>query len=191
MSDEMIEALMEVEHFVDHIYDAKNRKRTDINMNDMSQDLTIGYGHKLTKEERKTWSKNKRVSQEEAKQIFIEDLRETERYLNKKLAQLPYDKKVEYSQGFIDGMGSLLFNMGYGNMFGAGKKEECEFWDRLNNCRIDRQNKCMNVSDINFSIAAVRNQNITERGHIARRKAEYRIMMQPLGAMNPELYNLK
>lgn len=191
MSDEMIEALMEVEHFVDHIYDAKNRNRTDINMNDMSQDLTIGYGHKLTKEERKTWSKNKKVSQEEAKQIFIKDLRETERYLNKKLAQLPYDKKVEYSQGFIDGMGSLLFNMGYGNMFGAGKKEECEFWDRLNNCRIDKQNKCMNVSDINFSIAAVRSQNITQKGHIARRKAEYRIMMQPLGSFNSDLYNLK
>lgn len=191
MSDEMVEALMKVEDFVDHIYDAKNPKRTNINMNDMRQDLTIGYGHKLTKAERKAWSKNKKMSREEAERIFREDLKETEKYLNKKLAQLPYDSKVEYSQGFVDGMGSLLFNMGYGNMFGAGRREESEFWSRLNKCRIDKNNNCMNVSDINFSIGAVRNQNITERGHIARRKAEYRIMMQPLGVMNPELYDLK
>lgn len=191
ISDSMIEALMAVEDYSAVIYDAKNPKRKNIDMNNMKQDLTIGYGHKLTKEERKKWSKDKRMSKEEAKQLFIKDLKETERYLNKKLAQLPYDKKVEYSQGFIDGMGSLLFNMGYGNMFGAGKREESEFWSRLNKCRIDKNNNCMNVADINFSIAAVRNQNITQRGHIARRKAEYSIMMQPYGSLDNMLYNLK
>lgn len=191
ISDEMIEALMAVEDFSEVIYDAKNPKRKNLDMKNMKQDLTIGYGHKLTKEERKKWNLNKRITREEAKQLFMKDLKETEKYLNKKLSQLPYDKKVEYSQGFVDGMGSLLFNMGYGNMFGSGKREESEFWSRLNKCRIDRQNNCMNVSDINFSIAAVRNQNITQRGHIARRKAEYSIMMQAYGAIDGKLYNLK
>lgn len=88
-------------------------------------------------------------------------------------------------------MGSLLFNMGYGNMFGSGKREESEFWSRLNNCRIDKKNNCMNVSDINFSIAAVRTQNITQRGHVIRRKAEYSIMMQPYGSIDEKLYKLK
>ena len=48
----------------------------------MKQDLTIGYGHKLTKEERKKWNLNKRITREEAKQLFMKDLKETEKYLN-------------------------------------------------------------------------------------------------------------
>ena len=192
-SPEMIKALCNVEKFVDHIYDAKVGTE-QIRKGDMgvkSKDLTIGYGHKLTLEERKNWSWNKRITKEEAFELFKKDLRSTEKQLNSCLRKLPYDKKVEYSQGLIDGLTSVLFNCGYGNMFGAGSREQSELWRRLGNCRIDKVNNCIDRSDIDFTLAQTNRQNITERGHYARRRAEYFIMMQPFGQVKPELYNLK
>jgi len=64
ISNEMFMALAEVEQFVDHIYDTadKSRKITRDDMKNMKMDLTIGYGHKLTAEERKNWSHNKKIS---------------------------------------------------------------------------------------------------------------------------------
>ena len=51
----------------------------------------------------------------------MKDLSVVEKQVNNKLKTLPYDSKVEYSQGFIDGLISLNYNMGYGNMFGNTK----------------------------------------------------------------------
>jgi hypothetical protein len=51
----MIRALAEVEHFVDHIYDAKSgttKQITKAQLSDPKVDATIGYGHKLTAKER-------------------------------------------------------------------------------------------------------------------------------------------
>ena len=55
VSPEILRAVAEVESFVDHIYDAKSGTRKAVrkaDMMDMSKDLTIGYGHKLTRAER-------------------------------------------------------------------------------------------------------------------------------------------
>ena len=54
-SPEMIRALAEVEHFVNHIYDAKSgstKQITKAQLSDPKVDATIGYGHKLTAKER-------------------------------------------------------------------------------------------------------------------------------------------
>lgn len=180
-SPEIIKALAEVEHFVPYIYDAKkgvNARVKRNQMTDMSKDLTIGYGHKLTPEERRTMAYDTQVTKQWALDMYKKDLAETERILNIKLKTLPYDSKVEYSQGFIDGTISLLFNMGAGNMFGNQRKSECEFWRRLKACRLDEHSKKMNPSDIAYTMSAVKNQNITQRGHVYRRAQEYKIMTQ-------------
>jgi GH24 family phage-related lysozyme (muramidase) len=192
-SSEMLKALADVEHFVDHIYDTadKTRKITRKDMGNLKMDLTIGYGHKLTVEERKKWSPDKKVTREQAMELFKKDVAANERILNNYLAQLPYDAKVNYSQGFYDGVLSLLFNMGAGNLTGAGNHAISEFWRRLGNCRIDKENGCINKSDIDYTLAQVNKQNVFLPGYKTRRRAEYFIAMQPYGKINPKLYNLK
>lgn len=189
---EMANALKEVEKYVDHIYDAKkpSRKITQKDMTNMSYDLTIGYGHALTKEERTSWKANMRMSKEEAQKLFMKDLGIVEKQINSKLKSLPYDSYVEYSKGFIDGLISLTYNMGYGNMFGNKTKSPCEFWRRLNNCKVDDINSCMNKKDLDYSLNKVNTQNVTEKGHVYRRQAEYKIMSQKFGKVNPKLYHL-
>ena len=192
-SSEMLKALADVEHFVDHIYDTadKTRKITRKDMGNLKMDLTIGYGHKLTVEERKKWSPDKKVTREQAMELFKKDVAANERILNNYLAQLAYDAKVNYSQGFYDGVLSLLFNMGAGNLTGAGNYAISEFWRRLGNCRIDKENGCINKSDIDYTLAQINKQNVFLPGHKTRRRAEYFIAMQPYGKINPKLYNLK
>ena len=96
----MIRALAEVEHFVDHIYDAKSgstKQITKAHLLNPKVDATIGYGHKLTPKERQQWSFNKKVTKQEALQLYKKDLGEVERILNANLKKLSYDSKVEYS----------------------------------------------------------------------------------------------
>lgn len=192
VSNEMINALKEVESFVDHIYDAKGLKKeiTAKDMLNMKLDLTIGYGHKLTSEERHKWKYNMHITKEQANKLFIKDLRTVVNQVNNKLKTLPYDKQVEYSQGLIDGIVSLNYNMGYGNMFGNNTKKPCEFWQRLNKCKIDEINGCINKQDLDYTLAKVNTQNITEKGHVYRRRAEYNIMRQKFGDVNSDLYHL-
>lgn len=191
-SPEIAEALKEVEKYVSHIYDAKkpSRKITKKDMLNMSYDLTIGYGHKLTKEERRAWSYDKTISKAEASKLFMKDLSVVEKQVNGKLKTLAFNNDVEYSQGFIDGLISLNYNMGYGNMFGNNTKKPCEFWQRLNKCKIDDINGCINKQDIEYTLSKVNTQNVTEKGHVYRRRAEYKIMSQKFGSVNPELYHL-
>ena len=120
----------------------------------------------------------------------MKDLGVVERQVNNKLKTLPFDSQVEYSQGFIDGLISLNYNMGYGNMYGNATKSACEFWKRLNKCKIDDINQCIDKQDIDYTLAKVNTQNVTEKGHVYRRRAEYNIMCQKFGKINPELYHL-
>ena len=192
-SPQMIRALAEVEHFVDHIYDAKSgstKQITKAQLLNHKVDATIGYGHKLTPKERQQWSFNKKVTKQEALQLYKKDLGEVERILNANLKKLSYDSKVEYSQGLIDGLTSLLYNMGAGNTYGNGKREMSELWKRLNNCRIDKKHNCINKSDVYFTISQARHQNITEPGHVYRREAECQIMQQIGKNVNGDLYHL-
>ena len=174
-SNEMLKAVAEVESFVDHIYDAKSGSRKQIrkaDMMDMKKDLTIGYGHKLTKEERKTMAFNTRWTKEKAFNVFKKDAKEHEKVLNNSLRKLPYYDKVVFSQGSIDAFFSIFFNAGVGNMTGNATRAESEFWKRLGNCRIDKEHNCINKADVYYTISQLRHQNITEPGHVARRNAE-------------------
>jgi hypothetical protein len=81
--------------------------------------------------------------------------------------------------------------MGPGNVTGTKTRQMSEFFRRLNNCRIDKKNGCVDKSDVYFTISQIRNQNITEPGHIARREQECQIAQQIGDKINPSLYNLK
>ena len=193
ISPEMLDALWEVEHFVDHIYDAKKPSRVPKSQRELldGSDWTIGAGHKLTKKECKDMNFRKKITTEQGKALFKKDMQEHEQLVNNMLKTLPYDSKVNYSQGFFDGVVSIEMNMGAGNFRGNSTKPPCEFWRRLNNCRIDRENGCINKSDIEYSLAKINTQNVFLNGHKKRRRAEYFIAMQPYGKVDASLYNLK
>lgn len=193
ISAEMLNALWEVEKFVDHIYDAKKPSRVPKSQRELldGSDWTIGAGHKLTTKECKEMSFRKTLTVEQGKELFKKDMQEHERLVNSMLKTLPYDSKVNYSQGFFDGVVSIEMNMGSGNFRGNATKPPCEFWRRLNNCRIDKKNGCINKSDIEYSLAKINTQNVILKGHKTRRRAEYFIAMQPYGKVDASLYKLK
>ena len=179
VSDKMAKAIFECENCVLHLYDAKNprRKITKKDILNPKVDLTWGAGHKLTPAERKTVRPNSKLTKQQALQLFKKDLRQKEIELNNALKRdIPWIDKVVISQNFFDGLFSLTFNMGIGNMAGNGYKQPCEVWKRLQRCRIDKKNGCINQSDIDYVISQVKKQNITEKGHHFRRKKESEIM---------------
>lgn len=191
LSHQMHDALKEVEDFSAYVYDALHpeRKITQADMLNMNLDLTIGYGHKLTKEERKKFTPSTKISVQDANRLFKNDIAKIEEILNKKLDSLKYAGKVIYSQGFIDAVGSLLYNMGQGNMFGNNTKDACEFWQRLEKCRVDENG--MNEDDLNYTLSQIPKQNAFLNGHKVRRAAEYKIASQNYGEMDDTLYCLK
>lgn len=179
VSDKMAKAIFECESCVLHLYDAKNprRKITKRDILNPRVDLTWGAGHKLTPAERKAVRPNSKLSKQQALKLFKKDLRQKEIELNNALKRdIPWINKVVISQNFFDGLFSLTFNMGIGNMAGNGSRQPCEVWKRLQKCRIDKKNGCINQNDINYVIAQVKKQNITEKGHHFRRKKESEIM---------------
>lgn len=193
ISPEMLDALWEVESFVDHIYDARKPSRVPKNQRELldGSDWTIGAGHKLTKKECKEMNFRKKLTVAQGKELFKNDMKEHEQIVNNMLKTLPYDKKVNYSQGIFDAIVSTEMNMGAGNFRGNATRPPCEFWRRLNNCRIDRKNGCINKSDIEYSLAKINTQNVILKGHQTRRRAEYFIAMQPYGKVDASLYKLK
>ena len=66
-SAKIVRAIAETEKFVDHIYDAGNKraKVTKRDMLNMKKDITCCYGHALTVAERKAWSPNKKFTKAE------------------------------------------------------------------------------------------------------------------------------
>lgn len=131
---------------------------------------TVGWGHKIKTSDPKhlrRLSVGERISQIHADNLFKKDIDEVNFYVNYMLSTLPHN--YEYSQGFIDGLGSLVYNCGMSGVMNS------EFWNRLQNCR--GHNKTINSSDLNFTLAAVKHMNITKKGHIIRRQAEYELML--------------
>lgn len=59
-------------------------------MLNMKKDLTIGYGHKLTLEERKNMAFNTRWTKEHAYEVFKKDIKSHEAIMNSKLRTLHY-----------------------------------------------------------------------------------------------------
>ena len=73
------------------------------------------------------------------------------------------------SQGFVDGIGSLIYNCGEEGV------RNTRFFSRLKKCRYDESGNILK-KDLEYALAVVKETNITMSGHKPRRAAEYDIM---------------
>jgi GH24 family phage-related lysozyme (muramidase) len=122
----------------------------------------IGYGHLLKKGE--TY---KRISKEKAEQLFVQDIAAVNKSVDRLLSKLP--SKIKYSQGFIDGLGSLVYNCGE---YGVARST---FYHRLLNCRTVNDST-FKQEDLDYALAAVKTLKCPLRGHKIRRAREYQLM---------------
>ena len=123
---------------------------------------SIGWGHHT-----KDVKANQKISQARADAYLVSDIRIAEKYANMLLKSLPYN--FEFSQGFFDGLVSLVYNCGYGGV------KNTKFYSALNRCRV--KNGKMNESDFTYTVSFVRTTNITAAGHKPRRRAEMNMML--------------
>lgn len=125
-----------------------------------SNGYSIGYGHHTNVK------KHDRITHNQAVKYLHQDIKTAEYYVNHLIDKLPYDYK--FSQHFIDGFISFVYNVGVGNA------ERSVFYQRLRRCRVNkgRMNKC----DKEFALVGIKSSCITAKGHINRRKHEYNLM---------------
>lgn len=128
-----------------------------------SNGYSIGYGHHA-----KDVKKGQRISHAQAIKFFNEDIKTVEASVNRILSSLPY--KYKFSQSFIDGLCSFVYNAGEGGV------KNSEFYKRLKKCRV--KNGVMNKNDYEFTIAAVKNSRISCKGHVSRRYDEHMLMLK-------------
>jgi len=120
---------------------------------------SIGYGHHGT-----DVKKGQTITVEEAEALFAKDIAWVNTSINSLLSSFPYT----FSQDFVDGLGSLIYNCGEGGV------RKSEFYARLNRCRFNDNN--INQSDYNYTLSAVKTANITCQTHVGRRNREYNLM---------------
>ena len=73
---------------------------------------SIGYGH------HSNVKKGQTITKKQAEEYFRNDIKEAEKNTKYLLNKLPY--KYKFSQGFIDGMVSMVYNAGVGNIQKSG-----------------------------------------------------------------------
>ena len=132
---------------------------------------TIGYGHVIYPGD----DMPMKISQEQAEEILDKDLKKYNICIQDMLGEL--DHRFRYTQSFIDGLGSLVYNCGPDGV------KKTIFWKRMKQCRFDKSTNNINTDDLKFAIAAVRTANISSRykkGHTYRRKVETRVMIKKL-----------
>lgn len=120
-----------------------------------SHGYSIGWGHLIKKGESYT-----KISQAQADKMFIEDIQWVNDAINRLLKPI---KGVKFSQNFIDGLGDLIYNCGE-----AGVKKTT-FYKRLLACRVNKKTGKINQNDFNYTVAAVKNAHVYEKGHKSRR----------------------
>lgn len=124
---------------------------------------TIGYGHVIYDD-----NIPHKISKKYADELFNKDIEKYNSIARDMLGEL--DHRFTYSQGFIDGFVSLIYNCGP-----TGVKKT-RFWSRMKACRYDKENHCINKKDLVYAIEAVKSANISRcyaNGHKNRRKAEH------------------
>ena len=132
---------------------------------------TIGYGHVIYPGDNTPM----KITKSQAEKILNNDLKKYNIYLQDMLGEL--DHRFRYTQSFIDGLGSLVYNCGPDGV------KKTIFWKRMKQCRFDKSTNNINTDDLKFAIAAVRTANISSRyrkGHTYRRKVETRVMIKKL-----------
>lgn len=122
---------------------------------------TIGWGHHLLKGEN-----YRKISQNKANELFKKDIKKTNASINRLLK--PFDGKVKFKQGFINGLGDLIYNCGEGGV------KNSTFFKRLMKCRIN--NGKFNKKDFDYALSAVKSCKISAKGHIERRLQTYKMM---------------
>lgn len=127
-----------------------------------SNGYSIGYGHHA-----KDVYQGMRITEAQADKYFEKDIKMVEEAANRIINSLPY--KYKFSQGFFDGLCSFVYNCG------EGGAKNSEFYRRLRRCRV--RNEIMNESDFNFTLAAIKKDKISAKGHEIRRANEYSKML--------------
>lgn len=132
---------------------------------------TIGYGHVIYPGDNTPM----KITKSQAEKILKNDLKKYNICIQDMLSEL--DHRFRYTQSFIDGLGSLVYNCGPDGV------KKTIFWKRMKQCRFDKSTNNINTDDLKFAIAAVRTANISSRyrkGHTYRRKVETRVMIKKL-----------
>lgn len=128
------------------------------------QKRSIGWGHQIQPGENYT-----KISEAKANELFDNDIKKIEAAVNRLLKKT--NPNFKYTQGFIDGMCSLVYNCGeYG-------VSTTDFYKRLLKCRIDNSEDNIREDDLNFTLAAVKTSKVFCEGHKVRRMNEYELMM--------------
>lgn len=126
---------------------------------------SVGWGHQIQPGE-----KLEHITQRKADELFDKDIEWVNDAINRLIKQ--QDRRFIYSQGFIDGLGSLIYNCGERGV------TLTEFWNRWSRCRYDKNMPGnINQNDLNFTIAAVKTSRISAPGHIERRYDEHKLML--------------
>lgn len=126
--------------------------------------FTIGYGHQIRENE----DIGEHISEKHADKLLESDIKKVNKSINSLVSEL--DDRLVFSQGFIDGLGSLIYNCGENGV------RESKFFKRLKRCRFTSYETFK--KDYDYALAGVKDSNIVFEGHKARRKAEYKIMIK-------------
>lgn len=126
---------------------------------------SVGWGHQIQPGENL-----EHITKAKADELFEKDVEWVNDAINRLIAQ--QDNRFTYSQGFIDGLGSLIYNCGERGV------TLTEFWARWKKCRYDASSpEYINRNDWNYTIAAVKTSRISAPGHIERRYNEHMLML--------------
>ena len=126
---------------------------------------SVGWGHQIQPGE-----KLETITQKKADELFEKDIEWVNDAINRLISK--NDNRFVYSQGFIDGLGSLIYNCGERGV------TLTEFWNRWQKCRYDKNSPgFINQNDLHYTIAAVKNSRISAPGHIQRRYDEHVMML--------------
>lgn len=196
--EQLINGMLEVEHFVDHIYDAKHPdKPVDINELRKGQcngkyDWTMLYGHHLSEQECKTLDPKRKYSKAYGKQVFMKDLQAHVNTCNNKLKQLPYYDKVQFSNNFFYGLLDLEFNCGPGQLYGNATRDPSTLWQRMNNIRLTNNGKYIK-NDVDYALACINDLlcgRADQKGLKYRRRQEYLLMNSDDKNTDPERFHM-
>lgn len=130
---------------------------------------TIGYGHVIRRDEKIPHH----ITKKKANEIFDKDIKTIEVCVRNMLGKL--DDRFTYTQGFVDGLASLVYNCGQAGV------EKTMFWKRMQNCRYDKTTNNINIDDLKYAISAVKTANISrlyKNGHKKRRNEEHKTMLK-------------
>lgn len=126
---------------------------------------SVGWGHQIQPGENL-----EHITQKKADELFDKDVEWVNDAINRLLAQT--DKRFIYTQGFVDGLGDLIYNCGERGV------TLTVFWDRLQKCRYDRNEPgFINKNDLNYTIAGVKTSRISAKGHVPRRYDAHKMML--------------